>query len=394
MIKHLVIVCSYFAPAWGYGGPPMVLYTLAKELVRKGKKVTVITTDAKDEKRNKILTETIAGIDIFRFPTISNTLSYKAKIFYVAGNLEKAKIYIKRADVVLFSGVRHFINWQLYKFVYQKNIPYGIFAFGQVPRGKGMKSVVKKILDRLWVKDFVKKASYRFCQTEHEREMFNNFFEISLQKTQLLRLPVARKTYQKETNFLQNFKKKWQIYKNNQILIFVGRLHYLKGVDILIRSLKPLFLANKNLKLIIVGRDDGEERNLRILVSPDLKQQIIFAGPIYGQNLLTIYRFVSCFVFTPRYWEETSLACLEALACGVPVVTSKRAEIPYLEEYKAGYIIINTDEDIRNSVTQIIEDTKKKKDKISRQAKKLVNDHFSSQIVGKKLLELLEQKTG
>ena len=34
MIKKITIVTPYFAPAWSYGGPPRVLYTLARELVR------------------------------------------------------------------------------------------------------------------------------------------------------------------------------------------------------------------------------------------------------------------------------------------------------------------------------------------------------------------------
>lgn len=161
MIKHIVIVTSYYAPAWAYGGPPVVLSTLAKELVRQGYKVSVITTDVLDEKRNKVLEERIDGVDVYRYPTISNTLAYRFKFFY-SPTANRASNIVKTGDYILFSDLRSIFNLQLYNLVSHDNVSYGIFPFGQVSYDQGVKKVIKRIFDTWWVRDFVNGASHVF----------------------------------------------------------------------------------------------------------------------------------------------------------------------------------------------------------------------------------------
>ncbi|MEM4270770.1 MAG: hypothetical protein QXO70_01595, partial [Candidatus Pacearchaeota archaeon] len=166
-VKNIIFVTPYFAPAWSYGGPPKVLYILARELRRKGKEVKVITTDALDAKRNNCLREDFEGVQVFRFKTVSNTLAYKFKIFIVPNFLERVKKILEEGEIILFSEIRSIINWQIYPYLVKRKIPYGIFAFGTIPYGCGLKAFIKKIFDKWWVKDFVKRASFYFAQTEH-----------------------------------------------------------------------------------------------------------------------------------------------------------------------------------------------------------------------------------
>src|SRR3990170_1216731 len=79
MTDRLLFITQYFAPAWGYGGPPIVLYRLTRELVNLGFSITVITTDSLDGRRQKSGKEIIDGVKVFRFPTVSNCLAYKLK---------------------------------------------------------------------------------------------------------------------------------------------------------------------------------------------------------------------------------------------------------------------------------------------------------------------------
>lgn len=391
MTKNICIVSSYFAPAWAYGGPPKVLYTLAEELIRQKKLVKVITTDALDKNRNIKLKENMHGIDIFRFATSSNALAFKMKLFIVPGLLSQTKEILSGTDFVLFSDVRSLFNRSLYKYVYSQKIPYGIFAFGNIPLGEGSKAIVKNIFDRLWVKDFVKRATLRFAQTVHEQEMFNRFYNIPLAQTQFLPLPVVQKQVVFNQKKLNDFKDRWEIKTDNRVILYVGRLHYLKGVDILIKSLIPLLKNNSSLKLMIVGWDDGEEKHLKNLVPHELKNKIIFTGPLYNEDVIDAYYCAACFVITPRYFEETSAASLEALSYGVPVVTTNEADIPYLEKYHAGYVIKNDINIIAQAVNQILDMKSEEINSIKMQAKKLIADNYSSENVTKKLLTYIEK---
>ncbi|MBI5452958.1 glycosyltransferase family 4 protein [Candidatus Gottesmanbacteria bacterium] len=389
MIKNIAIVSQYFAPAWGYGGPPKALLSLARQLIEQGKNIKVITTDVLDEKRNTALSETLDGIEIIRYKTVSNYLAYKRKMIIAPNALEDSKKIIQQSDFVLFSDVRAIINWQLYSFVSSLKIPYGIFAFGEIPHGEGLKAQLKKIMDFFWVKDFVKKATYRFAQTAHEQKMFFDYFGIPISSTLLLPLPVELNRQKADNTLLNNYKKKWGIKESDRIILFVGRLHFFKGVDLLIQAVIPLLKSDPYLKLLIVGRDDGEEEKLRNLVGRQMKNQIIFTGALYEKDIICAYKLASCFVITPRFYEETPLAALEALSYGVPVVVSRQADIPYLEEYQAGYVVHNDPDSIKKAIMQILEKVKKNTILMKKNAQRLIADKFSADRVVQQLLSII-----
>lgn len=389
-MKKIVIVTPYFAPAWAYGGPPKVLYNLAESLIQKKYHVKVITTDAKDSNRNPQLFEEKTGVKIYRFRNISNALAYKSKLFIIPRLLSKTKHILDPADLVLFSDLRTFINWQLFPYLVTKKIPYGVFAYGQIPYDKGMKAIVKRIFDKLWVKDFIAKASYRFAQTEHEREMYSQFFDIPLNRIMLLPLPI--KTFGNNINNqkLADFRKKYHIKTTDKVLLFVGRLNYLKGIDLLIKAVIPLLRKNNQLKLMVVGRDDGIEADLKSLVPNDLVEKVIFTGPLYNDDALSAYKSSTCFVFTPRYYEETSVAALDALSYGIPVIVTRQSDIPGLEKYGAGLVIKNTSDTIQEGVISLLGRVERGPDKIKKQCLSLIEDIYKSDKVTDKLLGYIQ----
>jgi len=381
MIKHIVIVTSYYAPAWAYGGPPVVLSTLAKELVRQGYKVSVITTDVLDEKRNKVLEERIDGVDVYRYPTISNTLAYRFKFFY-SPTANRASNIVKTGDYILFSDLRSIFNLQLYNLVSHDNVSYGIFPFGQVSYDQGVKKVIKRIFDTWWVRDFVNGASHVFCQTEHERKGVCKHFGIKTSKAKLLYLPVQ---LPKKIDY-----KVMRKDKREKMILFVGRLNQLKGVDLLIKSAIPIIKKDLHVRLVIVGRDDGEEGNLRELIPDDLKNRIMFTGPLYGKDVENLYKKAWCFAITPRFYEETSMAALEALSHGVPVVATREADVPHLEEYKAGFIVDNKPEVIGQAIQRVLDWQVNDPHVVRKRTISFVKDKFFSSHIAKQLIVYLK----
>lgn len=389
MVKKIVIVTPYFAPAWAYGGPPKVLYVLSLELIKLGKRVTVVTTDALDYRRNNVARESINKIKIMRFKTLSNDLCYKTKICFVPGLLQKIRTELDNADIVLFSETRTMHNWQLYSYLLSIDKPYGIFAFGTIPQAFDIKSMVKRVLDWVWVSRFIKEASFRFAQTGHEQQMYGEYFDVPIKKTHLLPLPInkiKKSFHARRSSLLDNIK------KSDRMLLFVGRLHYLKGIDILIESVKHLMEKDKNIKLIIVGRDDGEEKELKEMAPESLINRIIFTGPIYEPDIYDYYRQAKCFIFTPRFYEETSLACLEALSFGLPVVVTKESELPYLEEYQAGFMVENNPEMIQKAVSEILYCTLQQRKAYRKNAVKLICDHYRADQIANKLVSIMDDK--
>lgn len=392
MIRNIVIVTSYFAPAWAYGGPPKVLFTLAKELVKLGMNIHVITTDSLGDSRSPISEEDMSGIHIHRYRTISNTLSYKTKFFYVPQLLSKTKAILNKADFVLFSDIRSIFNWHLSTYTSEKKIPYGIFAFGEIPYGNGIKSVIKRIFDMLWVQDFVQKAKFRFAQTRHEQKMYSLIYHMKRENCHLFSLPIDDKTTKPNKKIIQNFKKKWKVEDDDIVLLFIGRIHYLKGIDIAICALETFIRNNRHIKFLIVGRDDGFLPQLQNQIPKDIENNIIFTGPLYNNEVKAVFQISSCFIITPRHFEETSIASLEALAHGVPVVVTYEAEIPFLEKYQAGYVVKNRQSDIIGSVGKIIYQSQKDKQHLGENAKRFIKENYGAKTSALHFLSIISNE--
>jgi len=98
-------------------------------------------------------------------------------------------------------------------------------------------------------------------------------------------------------------------------LISIGRLEYEKGHDLLIEALARM---DSDLNLILVGSGSRRQRLEALARRKGLADRVIFAG--FQQNPFALTRYAGLFVFPSRY-EGFGSAIVEALACGLPVVT-------------------------------------------------------------------------
>jgi glycosyltransferase involved in cell wall biosynthesis len=127
--------------------------------------------------------------------------------------------------------------------------------------------------------------------------------------------------------------------ENQKIVLYVGRLSSVKGLDLLIHSFKILAAKNMDLKLILVG--DGDQKNYLLSLAKELKlsEQIVFVGRFEGPELLAWYKIAHCFILPSRF-EPYGAVVNEALLAGTPVVCSKYAgSCDLIETGKNGYII-------------------------------------------------------
>jgi D-inositol-3-phosphate glycosyltransferase len=117
-------------------------------------------------------------------------------------------------------------------------------------------------------------------------------------------------------------------YDSGRLLLFVGRLERLKGVDVAIRALALLRdRAHDDLRLIVLGEDsrDGDEsekeRLKAVAASVGVRDRVDFLGSVAQHELPYFYAAADACVM-PSYSESFGLVALEAQACGCPVVAS------------------------------------------------------------------------
>ena len=114
-------------------------------------------------------------------------------------------------------------------------------------------------------------------------------------------------------------------FNGDKIMLFVGRIDPLKGIDRLLTAL-PMLGTIQNLKLLVIGGDKNSqpelERLQRLSRSLHIKDSVTFAG-IVDQKELPLYYSAADVCVIPSYYESFGLVALESLACGTPIVATR-----------------------------------------------------------------------
>lgn len=115
-------------------------------------------------------------------------------------------------------------------------------------------------------------------------------------------------------------------------LVYVGRLAMSKGIFEIIEALRIMRNHGKNIQLVFAGTGPEEVR-LRARVNDfDLKDNVHFAGAIFGAHKDKIWEEADLFVFPTYHWEGLPYALLESMSARTPPVVSPVGAIPDVME--------------------------------------------------------------
>ncbi len=133
------------------------------------------------------------------------------------------------------------------------------------------------------------------------------------------------------------------------LLLFVGRIQPLKGLDVAVRALARL--GRPDARLLVVGGSsgpggDGEVSRVRALIDElGVGAQVSFSPP-QPHHLLSSYYRAADVVLVPSRSESFGLVALEAAACGVPVVASGVGGLLTLVDHgRTGFLVADRDPD-------------------------------------------------
>lgn len=111
--------------------------------------------------------------------------------------------------------------------------------------------------------------------------------------------------------------------RNRKVLLFVGRLDKIKGIDRLIRAFSEAMDSSIKAVLVLVGEGSEKER-LKGMAQEAGLQDIVFAGHLEGNNLFAWYCLASAFIL-PSHYESYGAVVNESLLAGIPVLCSSYA---------------------------------------------------------------------
>ena len=130
--------------------------------------------------------------------------------------------------------------------------------------------------------------------------------------------------------------------REERVILYVGRIEPLKGIDILLRAV-PMLEYGEDLRVLVVGGNPGNDAELDRLNSLTAELGIVdsvtFTGSVPQSALPTYYSAADVFVL-PSHSESFGLAPLEAMACGTPVVVSRVGGMKtFVNSGENGYLV-------------------------------------------------------
>ncbi|MEO8456623.1 MAG: glycosyltransferase [Chloroflexota bacterium] len=124
------------------------------------------------------------------------------------------------------------------------------------------------------------------------------------------------------------------------VLLFIGRIEPLKGIDVLVRAASQL---DGKFQLLVVGGDEKDATRIHELhtLAEELgvEGKVVFGDAVPHNELPRYYNAASICV-VPSYYESFGLVALEAMACGVPVIASRVGGLKEtVQDGRTGYLI-------------------------------------------------------
>ncbi len=175
--------------------------------------------------------------------------------------------------------------------------------------------------------------------------------------------PSAQKTisFVQNGGFSKNYIDKIESRKINAntlhqpYLLYVGALNKRKNLQGIIEALK-LIKDKCDLNLIIVGASGKSFAGFDNFLSNDIKGRVIFTGQINDtEKLISYYLGAKAFVF-PSFYEASPLPPIEAMTCGIPVISSSIPSLKERCENAAIYCDAENHEDIAQKILEIVRD--------------------------------------
>ena len=179
-----------------------------------------------------------------------------------------------------------------------------------------------------------------------------------------------------------NFRCKYDFLENKTIILFLGRFHQKKGIELLITAFSSLLNKNKNIYLVLAGSgDDAYLLSLKNMINDfGISDYVMFTGQISEKDKVSLLYDSDIFVL-PSYGENFGLSVVEALACSLPVIISNKVGISTeIKNNLAGLIIECDATELEVSLNTLIDDSYLRS-LLGANGKKLVTNKFNLESV-------------
>lgn len=185
------------------------------------------------------------------------------------------------------------------------------------------------------------------------------------------------------------FRAKHPYLGNDPFILFLSRLHPIKGLPILVDAFQKVLARVPNARLVITGPDFGMQKPIEEQVARlGIADRVHLTGPIFSKDKYAAMVDSSCFCL-PSGHEAFSVAIAEAMAARCPAVISEECHFPEAQDAGAGFVVQRTVDGVAEGLLKIMSDPAKGR-AMGEAGRRLIEEKFTWEAVARALIKMYQ----
>ncbi len=186
----------------------------------------------------------------------------------------------------------------------------------------------------------------------------------------------------------------WPVIKGRRVMLYLGRLWWQKGLDILPEAWKEAKL-DEDWILLLTGPDyRGYQKKLEATINAlGFKPRIIITGPVSEAIKASLLAASECLIL-PSHSEGFSMALIEAMAAGLPCIFTRECHFPELAAHAGGWEISLRREDLVQALQFVCSRSPRENQASGKLGRELGRSKYTTEYIGKELLGLYQSLLG
>lgn len=318
---RILHVVPYMHPA--AGGPPVVVDQLSRELAARGHELRVLTTDlfARGDRAWPNGQQRPYAMEVFS-SVAGNGYGFSTR-FWTA-----IRRSVRSCDIVHIHTLWTFASLAAARACVDAQIPFLVMPHGMLdPHSMRQGRLKKQWYGRLLEWPLLRRAC-GMCYTHPEEERLAALTCLRLPSGHIVELGAELPVECPRSELRAEFLDRHPELTGRRVVLFLGRLHAKKGLDILIPAFERVQRQRPDSHLLIVGPGEpGYVQSIRVdIAKRALAERITIAGPLYGRDKWAAMAASDLFVL-PSYQENFAISVVEAIRSGLPIVLSRRVNL-------------------------------------------------------------------
>lgn len=378
----IVRAMPFFDPATQFGGVISQSREISRRLAERGHRVLVVTTD--NGQGTDTPRDTWVEKDGYQVYYASTSPRHRLVPYWTPTMAKPLAEVLPSADVLQLNVGLTLTNALGRRLARRFGVPYVYNAEGALcPVRLGLKRWSKKLFLALFERRVLRDAAAVQALTSKDVE---DLVRQGAPRERVHLIPNGVDPFEPTTPQLESPRSRLGIPADAPLVLFLGRIHQIKGLDLLLAGIAGV--TGVEPWLLVVGPDEDDSRATLETQARSLGigERVVFAGPQNGPDKDAIYATADLFALT-SYTEGLPMAVLEACSHSLPCLLTIPCNVPEVAQHGAGRVVACDSAEIASALGEMLADSSSLK-AMGDSACKLVREQFSLERVVNELSSL------